>query len=167
MNADERGLPLEREGVLRSTAFCISDPHDCREIVFACGLLLDEDLAATALLSQPNSDASIRKRIPEVRLPIVVRRAANRLDVSRAAANSDSHIILNAATPGHAPAAITGVRIIVTATPTSIELALDVAQQALNVVPVSSLDITAINGTREVLKYVEGVAQILDAPAVD
>jgi hypothetical protein len=44
---------------------------------------------------------------------------------------------------------------------------LDVAQQALNVVPVSSLDITAINGTREVLKYVEGVAQILDAPAVD
>src|SRR3982750_409791 len=98
MNPDEHRLPLEREGVLRSTAFCISDPHDCREVVFACGLLLHEDLAATALFSQPNRDASIRKRAPEVRLPIVVRRAANRLDVSRAAANSDSHIVVNAAT---------------------------------------------------------------------
>src|SRR5262245_46528529 len=137
MNADKRRsafirenprlkLPFNRKCVIVSTALCISDPHDRREVVLASWLLLDEDLAATSLFSQSNSDAPIRERVKEVRLPVVIRRAANRLDVGRTAANSDPHVIVNAATPRHAPAAIAGVGIVAATAAAAIELALDV-----------------------------------------
>src|SRR6476469_9292055 len=99
-------LPLERKRVVRSTAPRISNPDDRREIVFARRLLLDEDLAAASLFSQSHGDTSIRQRVAEVWLRVVIRTAANRLNVSRATTNSDPHIVVNAPAPGHAPAAV-------------------------------------------------------------
>src|SRR5215213_11879888 len=122
-------LPLNRELVIRSAAPRILNPHDGRKVVFTRWLLLDEDLAATALLSQSYGDASIGQGVTEVWLPVVIGGAADGFDISRAAANSDSHVVVNAATPGHAPAAV-GIGILTaaaTATPTTvIELACDV-----------------------------------------
>src|SRR5690349_19038870 len=106
--------PLQLEFIIRRAAFRILDPHHRCEIILARRLLLDEDLAATALHRQSHRHTSRRQRIEEVWLAIVIRRAADCFDVGSAAANPDAYVVVNTPAPRHAPAA-SGVGILVTA----------------------------------------------------
>jgi hypothetical protein len=102
-------------------------------------------------------------------LPIVVGRPAKRFYFRRATANSNPNIIVNTASPRHAPAAV-GVWILAATTRTGaaiIQFARDVRHEALQAGPVASLEVVAIDGIAESSQHVERVAQVGDLAPVD
>src|SRR4029079_2520115 len=87
-----------------SSTFGISQPDDAGEIVLTRWLFLNVDLPATTLYGEGYVNPTVWQRVIKVCLRIVIRVAANSLEISCVPTKDDSYVIVNAPFPRYASA---------------------------------------------------------------